>query len=59
MVLNGYPDTDSIDIIAYDNDWNITIWRDEDDSVHILIADNKENTQVDLVLGQDGFTQRC
>ena len=59
IIQNFYPDADSINIIDSNNDWNITIWRDEDNEVHILVADNKDSTQVDLVLGKDGYTQRC
>jgi len=59
IIQNFYPDADSINIIDSSNDWNITIWRDEDNEVHILVADNKDSTQVDLVLGKDGYTQRC
>jgi hypothetical protein len=59
MILNGYPDTDSISVIHTNNDWNITVWRDEGETVHMLIADNKDGTEMNLILGQDGFTQRC
>ena len=58
-IINGYPDTDSINIIHTNNDWSVTVWRDADEDVHMEIVDNKEGTQVYLVLGQDGFTQRC
>ena len=59
IVENFYPDADSINISDTNNDWNITIWRDEDNEVHILVADNKDSTQMNLVLGKDGYTQRC
>lgn len=56
-LLNGYPDTDSVNVIHHN--WQVTVWRDENEEVHILIVDKQDDTQVDLVLGQDGFTQRC
>ena len=59
MIVNDYPDTDTVNIIHTSNDWNISVWRDENQTVHILVADNIENNQVNLILGEDGFTQRC
>tara|TARA_R100000152_G_C6776449_1_gene205583 strand:- start:852 stop:1082 length:231 start_codon:yes stop_codon:yes gene_type:complete len=59
VIQNLYPDSDTISIIQTDNSWNITVWRDESDEVHILVADNKDGTQVNLILGQDGYTHKC
>ena len=59
IVQNFYPTADSISIIDANNDWNITVWRDEDLEVHILVADNQSGTQMNLILGQDGYTQKC
>jgi hypothetical protein len=58
FVINNFaPESDSITI--ENPDWGITIWRSENQEVHVLIEDNKDSTQVDLVLGKNGFTQRC
>jgi hypothetical protein len=57
-VLNK-PIDDFLDVIHTNNDWNITVWRDEGNEIHVCIADNTSGTQVDLVLGKDGYTQKC
>ena len=58
-IHNGYPDTDSILVIQTNNTWNISIWRDEDESVHVSVYDNVDGSQTDLVLGKKGYTQKC
>ncbi|MBM08062.1 MAG: hypothetical protein CMF69_00560 [Magnetovibrio sp.] len=58
-IHNGYPDTDSILVIQTNNTWNISIWRDEDQSVHVSVYDNVDGSQTDLVLGEEGYTQKC
>lgn len=58
-IHNGYPDTDSILVIQTNNTWNISIWRDEDQSVHVSVYDNVDGSQTDLVLGKEGYTQKC
>jgi len=57
VVNNFAPESDSITI--ENPDWGINIWRDPDKTVHVSIVDNNDSTQVDLVLGQNGFTQKC
>ena len=59
IIQNLYPESETINILASTNEWNITVWKDEDGEVHILVADNLDGSQTDLILGQNGFTQRC
>lgn len=55
-VKNFYPDSDSISVMNLDNDWNITVWRDEYNEIHVLIAVIKDGSQMSLILGSDGHT---
>ena len=58
IVDNGYPESDHIDIIAYNNGWNITVYRGDDGETHILIADNIEVSQTTYTLGKEGYSQK-
>jgi len=55
-IKNFYPDSDSISIMELENTWNITIWRDEWNEIHVLIAILKDGTQMSLILGSGGYT---
>ena len=59
IVENFYPDTDAVTISESSGNWSVTVWKDERSETHILVSDNRDSTQMNLVLGQDGFTQRC
>jgi hypothetical protein len=59
IIQNLYPESETINVTASSNEWNITVWKDKDGEVHILVADNLDGSQTNLVLGQNGFTQRC
>ena len=55
IVENGYPESDHIDIIAYNNGWNITVYRGDDGETYILITDNHEGSQTTYTLGKEGY----
>lgn len=59
LINNRAPDEDSctIKILAGDERLHITVWKEEDQSVHVNIEDNLGET-VDLVLGQEGETHK-
>ena len=54
IVENGYPESDHIDIIAYNNAVNITVYRGDDGETYILIADNIEGSEATYTLGKEG-----
>jgi len=56
-VENYYPDSDTITITQ--TNWHISVWRDSYGEIHINVVDNTDNTQMDLILGQEGYTQKC
>lgn len=60
FVYNYAPDSDTISIENPNMGWMINIWRDEDGEVHLNINDSElGELNLDLVLGREGFTQRC
>ena len=59
FINNYYPDHDAIHIEDTDDKWGVTISRSEDGEVSVTVVDKEEHTRVDLILGQDGLTQRC
>ena len=58
-VQNCYPDSDTIHISDTNDDWNITIFRQEDGQVSVIVVDNNEMSRMDLILGVDGYTHKC
>lgn len=59
FIKNFHPDSDAIHIEDKNDEWGITISRDENGEVSITVVDKLEHTRVDLILGQDSSTQRC
>ena len=47
----------TIHISTENNFWNVTVFREENGEVSVVVCDNLNEGQLDLVLGQDGFTQ--
>ena len=58
FVRNFYPEHDAIHAEDKDDKWGVTVSRDENGKVSVTIVDKVEHNRVDLILGQDGFTQR-
>jgi len=40
LVENYAPHTESLNIFSADASWEISVWKDEFDKVHIMISDN-------------------
>ena len=55
IVENGYPESDHIHIIGYNNGWNITVYRGDDAETYILITDNHEGSEATYTLGKEGY----
>jgi hypothetical protein len=58
IVDNLAPDTDVILIMIGDNQVAMSISREEDGQVSVIITDNEEGSEMRLVLGQEGYTQK-
>ena len=59
FVQNFYPDSDAIHVSDKNDKWGVTIFRDEDGEVSVIVVENTEHTRMDLTLGADGYTQKC
>lgn len=50
---NLAPDMDAIVIYVGDSDWQIDVWREDDDTVHVLSTPLREGVQTHFILGQE------
>ena len=57
-INNLAPDSDTVVLTTPDGEWNITISRDIENRVWVVIEDTIEGSQTSIILGETGETQR-
>ena len=55
--LQNIPQENKIIFTDKYESWNITVWKDQKDVTHAQVY-SPENGQLNLILGEDGFTQK-
>ena len=56
-IKNLAPDTDVI-ILESEDGYDITISRDEDGEVHVVIEDHLDGEEAKMILGVPGYTNK-